>query len=182
MPTLQDSMQEYHRQLEKGQIQQAYRGLMNYFAELRTHFQKRYPEIEVSGSVYFGYMDMTYFAVVPKSLKQQKLKIAIVFLHEAFRFEVWLSGYNRQVQSKYWQLFRDSGWNHYRLVADPLKADSIIEHVLVEDPDFGDPDALTEQIEIGVSKFMMDIEFFFYTAIALFDTEKYRKFISREQK
>ena len=161
MTTFQECMVEYKQQLEKGLIQQAYRGLMDYFAELRMHFQKRYPEFEVSGSIYSGYMDMTYFAVVPASLKQRKLKVAVVFLHEAFRFEVWLSGYNRQVQAKFWQLFRDSGWNHYRLVADPLKADSIIEHVLVEDLDFGDPDALTEQIEAGVRKFMMDIELFF---------------------
>ena len=161
MTTFQECMVEYKQQLEKGLIQQAYRGLMDYFADLRTHFKKRFPEIEVSGSIYFGYMDMTYFAVVPASLKQRKLKVAVVFLHEVFRFEVWLSGYNRQVQSKYWQLFRDNGWNKYRLVADPLKADSIIEHVLVEDPDFGDPDALTEQIETGVRKFMMDIELFF---------------------
>lgn len=154
-------MVEYKQQLEKGLIQQAYRGLMDYFADLRTHFKKRFPEIEVSGSIYFGYMDMTYFAVIPASLKQRKLKVAIVFLHEAFRFEVWLSGYNRQVQSKYWQLFRENGWNQNRLVADPLKADSIIEHGLVDDPDFDDPDALTEQIETGVRKFIMDIESYF---------------------
>ena len=99
MGTFQECMVEYKSQLAKGIIQQAYRGLMDYFSDLRTHFQKRFSETEVSGGVYFGYMDMTYFAVIPAFLKQRKLKIAIVFLHEAFRFEVWLSGYNRQVQA-----------------------------------------------------------------------------------
>ncbi len=161
MASLQESMQEYKRQLKEGQIQQAYRGLMDYIAELRTQIQKHFPEDEVSGSIYFGYMDMTYFAVIPTSLKQRKLKIAIVFLHEAFRFEVWLSGYNRQVQAKYWQLIRDSGWNKYHLVADPLKADSIIEHVLVQDPDFSDLAALTEQIAAGTKEFIINIQGFF---------------------
>jgi hypothetical protein len=150
-------MHEYRKQIEKGLIQQAYRGLMEYFSDLRTHFQKRYPETEVSGSVYFGYMDMTYFAIIPAQLKQRKLKIAIVFLHEAFRFEVWLSGYNRQVQAKYWRLIRESGWSKYRLVADPLKADAILEHVLVENPDFSDPGALTDQIEKGTRGFIDNI-------------------------
>jgi hypothetical protein len=34
------------------------------------------------------------------------LKIAIVFDYAAFGFEAWLAGRNRQVQRKYWQLFR----------------------------------------------------------------------------
>jgi len=154
-------MVEYKQQLEKGLIQQAYRGLMDYFADLRTHFKKRFPEIEVSGSIYFGYMDMTYFAVIPASLKQRKLKVAIVFLHEAFRFEVWLSGYNRQVQVKYWQLIRESGWNKYRLVANPLKADAVIEQTIMEFPDFSDQVALTRQIEHETMAFIKNIEEFF---------------------
>jgi hypothetical protein len=43
---------------------------------------------------------MTYFAVVPPSLKRRARKIAIVFNYEAFRFEAWLSATNRQLQRK----------------------------------------------------------------------------------
>jgi len=111
----------------------------------------------VPGNVYQGYMDMTYFSIIPPSLKQHKLKIAVVFLYDAFRFEVWLSGYNRQVQAKYWQMFRERGWQPYRLVDDPLKADAILEHILVAEPDFTDPDALTRQIEIGVTAFIKEM-------------------------
>lgn len=68
---------------------------------LRTHFHKKYPDAFVSGSIYYGYMDMTYFSFTPKSLQQRKLKIAIVFVHESFRFEVWLAAYNKQVQQNY---------------------------------------------------------------------------------
>lgn len=160
MPSLQEHMQEYHRLLEIGNIQQAYRGLMDYFSQLKAHFQKRFPEAEVSGSIYYGYMDMTYFAIFPALLKQRKLKVAIVFLHEEFRFEVWLSGYNRQVQAMYWQRIRASGWNKYRLVADPVRSDAILEHLLVQDPDFSDLAALTDLIEKGTKEFIGDIEKF----------------------
>jgi len=161
---MQNSMQEFYEQLKKGAIQSAYRFLLDYLMRLRTHFQKTLPGYDVPGNIYQGYMDMTYFSIIPPKLKQHRLKIAVVFLYDAFRFEVWLSGYNRQVQAKYWQVFRDHGSGPYRLVDDPLKADSILEHVLVEDPDFSDPDALTRQIERGTLYFVADMEKFLTTS------------------
>jgi len=91
MKSFPEAVNQYRKQLKNGAIQQAYRGVMKYIMGLRTHFTKKYPAYAVSGSIYYGYMDMTYFSVFPKSIIDRKLKIAIVFLHEAFRFEVWLS-------------------------------------------------------------------------------------------
>jgi hypothetical protein len=105
-------------------------------------------------------MDMTYFSFFPGSFKHRKLKIAVVFLHESFRFEVWLAGYNKQVQSKYWKLIKESGWNKYHLVPTTKGADSILESVLVDDPDFKDLDALTGQIEAATLKFIKDVDGF----------------------
>jgi len=161
MGNLQEHMNEYREQLQKGEIQQAYRGLMDYMLTLRANFQKNHPEFEVQGNIYFGYMDMTYFALFPEPLKQRKLKIAVVFLHEAFRFEVWLSGFNRNVQEQYWKIIQDRHWEKYRLVSDPRASDSILEHVLVADPDFSEPEKLKGQIETGTLRFIEDMEAFF---------------------
>jgi hypothetical protein len=133
---------------------------MEYIMSLRTHFKNKYPDYFVSGSIYYGYMDMTYFAFFPKSLKDRKLKIAIVFIHDAFRFEAWLAGNNKQVQSKYWQLFVESDWNKYHVVSTTVGVDSIVETILVEDPDFSDLDTLTKQIERGTLKFIKHVEGF----------------------
>ena len=160
MGSFHESMNEYKKQLEKGAIQKAYQGLMEYIMDLRTHFQTKYPDYFVSGSIYYGYMDMTYFSFIPPSLKERKLKPAIVFVHGTFRFEVWLAAYNKQVQSKYWKLIKESGWNKYHIVPTIKGYDSIIEDVLVENPDFSDLDALTEQIERGTLKFIKDVEKF----------------------
>jgi hypothetical protein len=151
-------MNEYKKQLEKGAVKKAYRGLMEYIMALRTHFKNNYPDYFVSGNIYYGYMDMTYFSFIPKSLKQRKLKVAIVFIHEACRFEVWLAGYNKQVQAKYWKLFKESGWNKYSVVFATEGVDSIIEHVLAGNPDFSDLDALTKQIEKAALKFIEEVE------------------------
>ena len=155
-----ENMNEYKKQLKKGQIQKAYKGLMEYIMNLRTYFKNKYPNYFVSGSIYFGYMDMTYFSFTPESLKNRKLKIAIVFNYDAFRFEVWLGGYNKQVQNKYWTMFKNSKWNKYKLVSITKGVDSILEYVLVEYPDFGDLDKLNRQVESGTKEFIKDIEKF----------------------
>jgi len=94
-------------------------------------------------------------------LKQRKLKIAIIFIHEACRFEVWLAGINKQVQEKYWKLIKDCGWDHYQLVPCTQGADAIMVHIVEGNPDFGDLHALTKQIEKGTLTFIKDIEVFF---------------------
>ncbi len=160
MEPFHEYIKEYKKQLEKGAIQKAYKGLMEYLMNLRTHFKNKYPDYFVSGSIYYGYMDMTYFSFFPGSLKQRKLKMGIVFLHDAFRFEVWLFGYNKQVQSKYWKLFKESNWNKYHVVATTKGVDSIIEHILVNNPDFIDLNSLTEQLERGALEFMKEVESF----------------------
>jgi hypothetical protein len=159
MGSFQENMQEYRNQMEKGTIQEAYKSLMAYMMSLRTHFMKKYPEYFVSG-IYYGYMDMTYFSCSPKSLKDRKLKIAIVFIHAAFRFEAWLAGNNKQVQSKYWKFIKESDWHQYHLVPTTKGVDSIVEHIIVEEPDFSDLDQLTSRIEKGTLKFIQDVEIF----------------------
>ena len=160
MASFQEHMNEYKKQLQKGTVQRAYRGLMDYIMGLRSYFENKYPDYLVSGSIYFGYMDMTYFAFFPQSLKHRKLKVGIVFVHGAFRFEVWLFGYNKSVQAKYWRLFKESGWSKYRVPPTIKGVDSILEGILVETPDFSDLDALTKQIEKGTLEFIKDVEDF----------------------
>jgi len=104
---------------------------------------------------------MTYFSLFPESLKRRNLKIAIVFIHDSFRFEVWLSGSNRAVQEKYWELLKESDWNKYHLASDPRTVDYVIDHILVGNPDFSDLDTLTAQIESGILEFIEDVEGFF---------------------
>jgi hypothetical protein len=160
MGSFHESMIEYKKQLEKGVIIEAYRGLMEYFNTLRIHFRDKYPNHSVSGSIYYGYMDMTYFSIFPTLLKRRKLKIAIVFLHKAFRFEVWLSAQNKTVQAKYLELVREIGLNKYHIPSTTKGVDSIIEYILVDVPDFSDLDDLTKQIEMGTLKFIRDVENF----------------------
>lgn len=152
---------EFRKHLDKGYIQKAYQGLIEYIMQLRRHFQKKFPTYRVSGSIYYGYMDMSYFAVIPEYLKPLKLKIAVVFVFETFQFEVWLSAANKKILKKYWNHIKDHNWTNYQVPSSLKNKDSILEHVLVEDPDFIDLDALTAKIEKGTLDFMENVLDFF---------------------
>jgi len=157
MPSIQKDMQELQRQLQSGSIQRAYRGLLRFMTDLRTHFRSRYPTYSVSG-LYQGYFDMTYFALVPPSLATRGLKIAIVFNYGAFRFEAWLAAANRRVQRQYWELLKDTRWAACRVVTPAPGVDAIIECDLADGFDFDDLDALTAAIEKKAARFTKDVE------------------------
>ena len=40
MKSFNEYVNEYRKQIEKGDIKEAYKGLMNYIMDLRTHFKK----------------------------------------------------------------------------------------------------------------------------------------------
>ena len=110
----EEDLKDLRGQLEKGVVPRAYRALLSYMMGLRTHFRNIPAGFDVS-SLYQGYMDMTYFALFPYSLKRHNLKIALVFNYDAYRFEAWLAGGNRKVQRQYWELFKGSQWPKYRV-------------------------------------------------------------------
>ncbi|MGD6852303.1 MAG: DUF7000 family protein [Candidatus Bathyarchaeia archaeon] len=159
MASLSHYMETYKQQLERGEIQRAHRGLMDYFSALKSTLKEKHPDFSVS-EIYPGYMDMTYFSFTSPTLKNLKLKVAIVFVYDKFRFEVWLAGQNRQLQGQYWQLLKKENYSQYSVPASIKGIDAIVEHVVVENPCFDDLDGLTGQIEGGVLRFIEDMERF----------------------
>lgn len=53
MATLNDAITEYNAQLQKGQIQIAYKGIMTFMSRLKTALESSHPDYSVSG-LYFG--------------------------------------------------------------------------------------------------------------------------------
>ena len=157
MQSIQEDIEGLRIQLNKGSIQKAYRAIIFFMMELRTHFAPMYGDSAVS-ALYQGYMDMTYFALFPPSLKHRGLKLAIVFNYDAFRFEAWLTARNRKIQQQYWELFKDSKWAEYRVVSPAGGIDSIVECVLAQDFNMDDPDKLILKIESTAVTFINNME------------------------
>ncbi|HOZ38429.1 MAG TPA: hypothetical protein PLH64_06775 [Anaerolineaceae bacterium] len=157
MQSLNESVKEYTAQLQLGQIQKAYKGIMTFMSSMKTFLENRHTDYVVS-CLYIGYMDMSYFAFTPIVLKRASLKIAIVYLHEQNRFEVWLSGANRRVQAEYINLLKDEYLGDFILSEVKPGVDSIIELKLIEKPDFDHPEKLMRSIEGKVVEFIVRIE------------------------
>ncbi len=156
MESINESIKEYATQLSKGRIQKAYKGILTFMSEIRSYLESKYPDY-TAGNLYVGYMDMTYFAFTPVGLKNKKLKIAVVYLHEKGVFEVWLAGDNRKIQAEYIALMSSENIGIYKLSQVIPGVDSIIESTLVEEPDFDHPEALKRQIEKKTMAFVKDI-------------------------
>ncbi len=152
MQSINKSVREYTAQLQQGQIQKAYKGIMTLMSSLKTWLESRHPDYAVSG-LYPGYMDMTYFAFTPQVLKQRSLKVAIVYLHEQNRFEVWLGGANRKVQAETIERFTGKDLDGLTLSEVKPGVDSIVEMKLVEQPDFDHHEALMLAIEDKLVEF-----------------------------
>jgi len=79
---------------------------------------------------------MTYFSFFPEALKIIKLKIGIVFIHDIFRFEFWLFGYNKKVKKITGNFLNRSIGINIVFIQLPKSRNSIVECALVEKTDF----------------------------------------------
>ncbi len=144
MRELNDYVNIYKEQLEKGDIQEAYSGLVKYVMRLGTTLSKNLVNNFSFGNLFQGYMDYTYFYYSNDFLKKRKLKLGLVLNHKKMRFEIWLLGQTIPIQENYWQFFKTTKWNKDRTTKPQY---SILETVLIENPDFNDLDLLSQQIE-----------------------------------
>lgn len=156
MSSLKDSISEYQAALNKGDIQKAYRGIMSFMTDLKGILTKHHPDY-LSSALYTGYLDMSYFAFTPSELRNKKLKVAIVYLHAQGRFEVWLSGNNRKIQAEYIKQLSHTNIEGYQLSKVKPGVDSIIELIIVKQPDFDHPIDLKNQVITSTLKFIDDI-------------------------
>ncbi len=133
----------YKEQLENGEIQIAYERIVKYVMALKAQFSKEFADKFQTGNVSPGYMDFTYFPFFNDYLRSKKLRFGIVLNHRKMRFELWLMGQNADVQHEYWNLLKTTEWNKKQATMPKY---SVLEAVLVENPDFNTPDLLAETI------------------------------------
>ena len=149
-------IKEYTDRLSEGKIQRAYKGIMDFMTGLKADMEKECPG-HAASALYFGYMDMTYFAFTPAELKNKKLKIAVVYLHEENRFELWLAANNRQMQAEVIERLRHKNTGAYAVSQAGAGVDAIIALAVGGRPDFDRPDVLKELLIAKFKEFEYDM-------------------------
>jgi hypothetical protein len=158
MENINKGLYEYGRLLRENDLRKYYKYLIEYIMGLQKHFKEKYQEYEVQKNLYQGYLDLTFFTLTTIQTKQRDLKYAIVFIHDKMQFEVWLSGKNRTIMSKYHDKFSDYDLGNYLLTADEKGMSSIVVSIIVEDPNFDNLNELTNKIDESVISFINEIE------------------------
>jgi len=136
----------YKRQLDVGDIQVAYAGLIKFVACLKTRFSRTLKSRFSFGAIFQGYMDYTYFYFSNEFCRERKLKFGLVLNHEDMRFEIWLLGRTKDIQERYWHLLKGTDW----IQGEAIPKYSIFEYILIESPDFSDLNNLSRTIEEAI--------------------------------
>ncbi len=134
----------YKQQLDKGDILIAYNQLVKFVMKLRLDCIKSCSEYYSFTGILHGYMDYTYFYYSNDFLKSKKLKLGLVLNHSEMRFEIWLLGNTKSVQTNYWNLLKKFKWNKDR---KEMPKYSVVEVVIESNPDFDNLPLLSEKIE-----------------------------------
>lgn len=119
-------LETYKNLLETTELQLGYQEFIKLFRFLRVELEKELSDYSFSGNITENNMDFAYFQLTNPELKAKGIKIQLVFVHKMFRFEVWASGYNRKIQSFYYDKLKNQSLK-YLLNDNPQRVDYIIK-------------------------------------------------------
>jgi len=143
------ALNAYKKLIETTDLQEGYQEFIKLFRFLRTELKKELPAYDFSGQIVENNMDFAYFQLTDSELKAKGIKIQVVFVHKIFRFEVWVSGYNRKIQCAYYEKLKTQTIP-YVLNNNPNQVDYIIKKPLNESLDLGDGFGVLNVIKASV--------------------------------
>lgn len=152
-----DLLSEYKELLQTTNLRESYQEFIKLFRYIRVALEKSMPEYKFQGNIVENGMDYSYFLFTNKNLKEKGLKMAVVFSHSNFQFEVWLSGYNRNYQSRYYDLLKGKNIP-FELTDNPTRKDYILRVKLEESVDLSDESLLIKEIKSISNKLLMFVE------------------------
>lgn len=148
---------EYKNLMQTTSLQAAYQQILDVLKYIFTTLQKEMKDHDFHPRIVENKMNFSYFQITNQKLKDHGLKIQVVFMHSTCRFEIWMSGYNRKIQSQYIDLM---ALHHcpFEKSKDPCHTDFIAKIVI---DDIDDPTSLKMMTQI--KKNMMLLEEYFLT-------------------
>lgn len=139
-------LSEYRNLLRKTNIIECYQEFIRLFRYLRIELEKSMPECSFQANIAENEMEYSYFLFTNEKLKEKGLKLAVVFIHRDFKLEVWLSGFNRKIQAKYYDLLKNRNTG-FELADDPARRDYLLRVGLNESADSTEASLLLDRIK-----------------------------------
>jgi len=155
---------EYQRLLQTTDLLKGYQEFVKFFRLLRTYLQRELSDYSFTGNIVENNMDYSYFQFTNAELKAEGLKIVIAFVHADFEYQIWLSGLNRELQTKHQQRMKDFfpvEQMPYPYSLDltglPAKTDYIVKAKLVDDVDYSRQDELLSRMKVNTLAFVAQV-------------------------
>lgn len=141
-----DLLNTYRTLLQTTDLQKAYQEFVEMFRYLRIRLEQEMPAFRFQGGISENAMDYAYFSFTHPALKEQGLKLTVVFVHRSFQLELWLSGVNRPQQCRWAE--RLQCLPPMQLSADPAHTDYLVRLPIQADVSHGDE--VVAAVETGI--------------------------------
>lgn len=146
---------EYKEIIQTTELQRGYQEFIKFFRYLRINLEKQFNEYTFTGNIVENGMDYSYFQFTNKKLKSKGLKIVIAFVHKNFSYEVWLSGFNRNIQNEYFNMLVKTH-QKYTLTNNPNRTDYILKTNIISNYNYDNLDELLKEMKLSITKFIND--------------------------
>lgn len=137
-------LEMYHILLKTTDLQKAYQEFVRLFHFLRNELERQLPGFRFQSNITENAMDYSYFSFTNPNLKEKGLKLVVAFVHKDFRFEVWLSGFNRAAQCRWVEYLRTCSLP-IELTHDPHHTDFVVR--LPVETDLSDGDEIVAAVK-----------------------------------
>ena len=148
-------IEEYKKIIQTTNLQKGYQEIIKFFRYLRNYLQKEMNDFYFTGNIVENNMDYSYFQFTNEKLKKKGLKIVFVFLHKEFKYQIWLSGVNRQAQVKCFNTYKNN--NKYNLSPNPNKTDYILSKDIDIESNYDNLENLLDELKKEIYVFINDI-------------------------
>lgn len=148
-------IEEYKNIIQTTNLQRDYQELIKFFKYLRNYLQKEMTDLNFTANIVENNMDYSYFQFTNENLKKKGLKIVFVFVHKEFKYQIWLSGVNRQEQVKYFNMYEKN--TRFKLTPNPIKTDYILSKDVETEFNYDDLEKLLNNLKREIYIFINDI-------------------------
>jgi hypothetical protein len=147
---------DYKNAIQNTNLQVGYQEFIKFFRYLRTYLEKEMKEYIFTSNIVENGMDYSYFQFTNAKMKSKGLKIVIVFVHKEFNYQVWLSGINRGIQIKYYEVLKKTK-NQYTLTSNPDKTDYILKTNIINEFNYDQLELLLKKTKYDIFEFIDNI-------------------------
>lgn len=130
-------------------LQKGYQEFLRLFRFIKNQLENDLSSFSFSGNIVENGMDYSYFQFSDSLLKSKGLKIVVAFVHKRFTFEVWLSGYNRKYQIKFYEILKTKKLD-FELNHQPSKIDYIMKSDINQSIDLSNGQAVVDAIKDAI--------------------------------